>query len=112
MATAIVSLAMHFESFPALPELFLWLNVIFYVVLWGITVLRMAWFTSALIADLIHHARGVTFLTVVAGTAVLGVQFAILTPFTAVAAALWVFAVFALDYFDLHVFCLCYRGRA
>jgi tellurite resistance protein TehA-like permease len=93
MATGIVSLAMHFENFPGLPEVFLWLNVIFYVVLWSITVLRIAWFASALIADLIHHARGVTFLTSVAGTAVLGVQFAILTPFTAVAAALWVFAV-------------------
>jgi hypothetical protein len=32
-------------------------------------------------------------LTAVAGTAVLGVQFAILTPFMTVAASLWVFAV-------------------
>ena len=93
MATGIVSLAMHFEGFPGLPEVLLWLNVIFYVVLWGITVLRIAWFRSALIADLTHHARGVTFLTTVAGTGVLGVQFAILTPFMAVAAGLWVFAV-------------------
>src|SRR4029077_5952913 len=96
MATGIVSLAMHFEGFPALPEVLLWLNVIFYVVLWGITVLRIAWFRSALIADLIHHARGVTFLTAVAGTGVLGVQFAILTRYTAVAAGLWGFAVFLL----------------
>jgi tellurite resistance protein TehA-like permease len=93
MATGIVSLAMHFEGFPGLPETFLWLNVIFYVVLWGITAFRIAWFRSALIADLIHHARGVTFLTAVAGTAVLGVQFATLTPLMAVAASLWVFAV-------------------
>ena len=93
MATGIVSLAMHFEGFPGLPEMLLWLNVIFYVVLWGITVLRIALFRSALIADLTHHARGVTFLTMVAGTAVLGVQFAILTPFITVAAGLFVFAV-------------------
>jgi tellurite resistance protein TehA-like permease len=93
MATGIVSLAMHFEGFPGLPEALLWLNVIFYVVLWGITGLRIIWFRSALIADLIHHARGVTFLTTVAGTGVLGVQFAILTPFVAVAAGLWLFAV-------------------
>jgi tellurite resistance protein TehA-like permease len=93
MATGIVSLAMHFEDFPLLPDVLLWLNVIFYVVLWGITILRIAWFRSALIGDLIHHARGVTFLTTVAGTAVLGVQFAVLTPFIAVAAGLWVFAV-------------------
>jgi tellurite resistance protein TehA-like permease len=93
MATGIVSLAMHFEGFRGFPEVLLWLNVIFYVVLWGVTVLRIAWFRSALIADLTHHARGVTFLTTVAGTGVLGVQFAILTPFLAVAAGLWVFAV-------------------
>jgi tellurite resistance protein TehA-like permease len=93
MATGIVSLAMHFEGIPGVPELLLWLNVIFYVVLWGITVLRILWFRSALIADLIHHARGVTFLTAVAGTGVLGVQFAILTPFIIFAAGLWVFAV-------------------
>jgi tellurite resistance protein TehA-like permease len=37
MATGIVSLAMHFEGLPGLPELLLWLNVIFYVVLWSIT---------------------------------------------------------------------------
>jgi tellurite resistance protein TehA-like permease len=93
MATGIVSLAMHFEGFPGLPEVLLWLNVIFYFVLWGITVLRIALFRSVLIADLTHHARGVTFLTIVAGTSVLGVQFAILTPFMAVALGLWVLAI-------------------
>ena len=93
MATGIVSLAMHFEGFPALPELLLWLNAFFYVVLWSITLLRIALFRAALIADLTHHARGVTFLTIVAGTDVLGVQFAILTPYMAVALGLWVFAI-------------------
>jgi tellurite resistance protein TehA-like permease len=38
-------------------------------------------------------ARGVTFLTVVAGTNVLGVQFVNLTPFISIAAGLWIFAV-------------------
>src|SRR6516164_5423803 len=93
MATGIVSLAMHFEGFPGFPEVLLWLNVIFYVVLWVITIVRIALFRSALIADLTHHARGVTFLTAVAGTGVLSAEFAILTPFIAVAVGLWVFAV-------------------
>ncbi len=93
MATGIVSLAMHFQSFPGLPELLLWLNVISYVAVWGITIVRLVRFRSALIADLTHHARGVTFLTTVAGTNVLGVQFAVLTPFIAVASGLWVFGV-------------------
>jgi tellurite resistance protein TehA-like permease len=93
MATGIVSLAAHFESFPVLPDMLLWLNVMFYVVLWGITILRIVFFRSALIADLTHHARGVTFLTLVAGTDVLGVQFANLTPFMSIAAGLWILAV-------------------
>jgi tellurite resistance protein TehA-like permease len=93
MATGIVSLAMHFEGFPALPDVLLWLNLIFYIVLGSITLLRILWFRSELTADLTHHPRGVTFLTMVAGTAVLGVQFAILTPFITVAAVLWIFAV-------------------
>jgi hypothetical protein len=46
---------------------------------------------------------GVTFLTIVAGTAVLGVQFAILAPFMAVAASLW-YLQFALDRSKLYVF--------
>ena len=93
MATGIVSLAAHVEGFPVLPEVLLGLNVVFYVVLWGITVLRIIFFRSALVADLTHHARGVTFLTVVAGTNVLGVQFVNLTPFISIAAGLWIFAV-------------------
>ena len=93
MATGIVSLAMYFQGFPVLPEVLLWLNVIFYVVLWGITGLRILRYRFVLIADLTHHARGVTFLTTVAGSAVLGVQIAILTPYITVAAGLWVFSV-------------------
>jgi tellurite resistance protein TehA-like permease len=93
MATGIVSLAMHFEGFPSVPEILLALNVIFYVVLWGITLLRIARFRLVLVADLTHHARGVTFLTTVAGTAVLGVQFAILTPYLEIATGLWLLAV-------------------
>lgn len=48
MATGIVSLAIHFQGFPVLPEVLLWLNVIFYVVLWGITGLRILRYRSVL----------------------------------------------------------------
>ena len=78
MATGIVSIAAHLEGFPRLAGVLLWLNVIFCVALWGITLLRIAWFRAALVADLIHHARGVTLLTAVAATSVLGIQVAML----------------------------------
>ena len=57
MATGIVSLAMHFEGFSGFPELLLWLNVVFYIVLWIMTVLRIAFFRSVFIDDLTHHGE-------------------------------------------------------
>jgi tellurite resistance protein TehA-like permease len=47
-------------------------------------------YRSNILSDLTHHQRSVLFLTAVAGTCVLGNQFAIMTPFLALAAALWI----------------------
>src|SRR4029077_5259024 len=57
-------------------------------------------------------SRGVTFLTAVAGTAVLGVQFAILYAIHDSCGEPVGICSFALDHSNLHVFCLSYRGRA
>ena len=55
----------------------------------GLTLLRLVYYRAQLIDDLTHHARGVTFLTTVAGTCILGNQFAVLTPLMPVAVGLW-----------------------
>ena len=89
MATGIVSLAGHFLGHEYLAQALLWLNVFAYVVLWTITAIRFVRYRPQLIYDLTHHARGVTFLTKVAATCVLGTQFAVLTPFMRVAIELW-----------------------
>lgn len=91
MATGIVSLAAHFEGMDRIAVALFWLNVVAYAVLWVITALRLIWFRREFFGDLTDHARGVTFLTTVAGTCVLGSQFAILTPWMPVATALWFF---------------------
>ena len=57
--------------------------------LWVLTLLRLVYYRAQLIDDLTHHARGVTFLTTVAGTCILGNQFAVLTPLMPVAVGLW-----------------------
>ncbi|HEY1232666.1 MAG TPA: tellurite resistance/C4-dicarboxylate transporter family protein [Candidatus Binatia bacterium] len=93
MATGIVSLAAHFLGHEDLAQALLWLNVVAYAVLWAITVIRFVCYRAQLIYDLTHHARGVTFLTKVAGTCVLGTQFAVLTQFMAVAIGLWFFGI-------------------
>lgn len=89
MATGIVSIAAHLLGFEALALLMLWLNVVAYGVLWLITLARLLLYPQRVLDDLTHHARGVTFLTQVAGTCVLGSQFALLTPYARVAQILW-----------------------
>ena len=89
MATGIVSLAAHFFGHEYLAQALFLLNVGAYAVLWAITAVRFLRYRAQLIYDLTHHARGVTFLTKVAATCVLGTQFAVLTPFMSVAIGLW-----------------------
>jgi tellurite resistance protein TehA-like permease len=89
MATGIVSLASHFMGMEPIAQVLLWINVVAYVVLWILTVARLAMYRQQLVNDLTGHARGVTFLTMVAGTCVLGSQFAILTPLMIAAEFLW-----------------------
>lgn len=90
MATGIVSLAAHFEEMPGIARLLFGLNCVAYVTLWALTLLRLVLFPRRLLGDLTDYARGVAFNTMVAGTCVLGTQFAILSTWTRVAQGLWV----------------------
>ncbi len=89
MATGIVSLAAHFRGLEAVAVALFGVNVAAYAVLWGITLLRLLRYPKDVAFDLTHHPRGVTFLTKVAATCILGTQFAVLTPYTGAAATLW-----------------------
>ena len=91
MATGIVSIAVHFQGRALLALGLFWFNVVAYVVLWAIMLLRLAWFPRPFLNDLTHHSRGAAFLTKAAGTCVLGAQFALLTPWRHVAEGLWFF---------------------
>ncbi len=90
MATGIVSIAAYFLGMAPLAYLLLWINCVAYVSLWALTVARLVRYRARLVDDLTHHARSVLFLTIVAGTCVLGNQFAIMTSLMPVAAALWI----------------------
>ena len=89
MATGIVSIAAHFEGLESISQILLWINVFFAAALWMLTLARLALYRDLLVADLTSHARSVLFLTMVAGTCVLGSQFAILTPWIGIARILW-----------------------
>src|SRR3546814_13372079 len=94
MATGIVSVAAHLLEVPWVPVALFALNLGAYLLLWAITLARLLGFPAALLHDLARHAVAPRFLTTVAATSVLGVQFALLTsPLDVVALGLWGFAV-------------------
>ena len=90
MATGIVSTAAYLIGLEFIAQLMLWLNCAIYCVLWILSIARFVMYRSRVMDDLTNHARGVLFLTLVAGTCILGSQVAIMTPWKPVASALWI----------------------
>ncbi|ACN13185.1 predicted C4-dicarboxylate transporter/malic acid transport protein [Desulforapulum autotrophicum HRM2] len=78
MATGIVSIASHLLGVRFIDHVLLWLNVIFYTVLWGLTLARLFVYPKKILADLANHLVGVGFFTLVAATCVLGSQIILL----------------------------------
>jgi tellurite resistance protein TehA-like permease len=90
MATGIVSIASHLLGLTLVGRILFWLNILFYAVLWVLTILRCLRFPQRVQADLLHHGRSVGFFTMVAGTCVLGSQFLIIGKLWTIAWALWI----------------------
>lgn len=79
MSTGIVSIAAHLLKFTEIGLLLLYFNVIAYVILWILLVLRLLFYFRFFLEDLSNHARSAGYLTIVAGTNVLGSQFIIIS---------------------------------
>jgi tellurite resistance protein TehA-like permease len=90
MATGIVSIACHLLKMDFFAFPLFYLNQFFYVVLWCLTVARTLRHSSRLLSDLSNHKLGTGFLTIVAGTNVLGSQFVILQSNQTTALILWI----------------------
>ncbi|NLU93357.1 tellurite resistance/C4-dicarboxylate transporter family protein [Chitinophaga sp. Ak27] len=90
MATGIVSIGMFLWGYRLPAEIFLGLNIFFYALLWGILIVRVIRYPLVVWNDLHHSARGVTFLTLVAGNNVLGSQVALITGRMDIALVLWI----------------------
>ena len=89
MATGIISIAAALLGFGRMASLLLGVNSAGFLALWILTFLRLIYFPSDVIADLRDHRRGPAFLTVVAGTNVLGDQISLLTSYQKIAVTLW-----------------------
>lgn len=77
MATGIVSIACYLMQIPFIGEVLFYLNIFFYSVLWILLLGRLLFYYSNFSKDFTDHARGPGFLTLIAGTNVLGSQFVI-----------------------------------
>jgi tellurite resistance protein TehA-like permease len=67
--------------------------VVFYCVLWVLTLLRFVRFRKRFLADLMDHGQSVGYFTLVAATCVLGNQFVVVLPRPQFAIALWIFGI-------------------
>ncbi len=93
MATGIVSIACQLLGLPLFAVALLCANLIFYVVLWILTVVRVVRFPARVAADVSHHGRSVGFFTTVAATCVVGSQVLVIGDAWRAAAALWMFGI-------------------
>lgn len=93
MATGIASLACFMLGRPGIAQGLLYLNVLFYGVLWALTILRVARYPRQFFGDIIDHLRGPGFFTTVAASSILGSQYVVEAGNYRVGAALWLVAV-------------------
>ncbi|HET6831177.1 MAG TPA: tellurite resistance/C4-dicarboxylate transporter family protein [Solirubrobacterales bacterium] len=97
MATGIVAVGAHLLDVEPVAVALFAFNVVAYLVLWALTIVRVARHRKALVRDLTDHRVTFGFFTIVAGTCVLGTEailiaehFTIATVLLAIAAVLWV----------------------
>lgn len=74
MATGVVSMACEFLGLRWIALPLIGISWIAYLVLWGLTLIRLFWFPRRIALDLSTHYRAPGFFTLVAGTCVLGTQ--------------------------------------
>jgi tellurite resistance protein TehA-like permease len=89
MATGINSIAAFQLNLKPVAWVLLAINLIAYFNLWLLLLIRLVRFFPRVKADIMDHARGPGFFTVVAGTCVLGSQLIIVVGQYSAAAALW-----------------------
>src|SRR5262245_3454946 len=90
MATGIVSLAAHFLGYDIFAAALFWLNHVLFIVLVLFTLARVMLVPGRVLREAADHQTGPTFLTIVAGTCVFGIQHVVQGPVQAmVATVLW-----------------------
>ncbi len=93
MATGIISIACFLLQMTTIARVLLIVNVIAYVVLWLLLLVRLLFFFHRIEADINDHVKGPGFFTVVAGTCVLGSELLIVGDRYRPAIVLWLIGI-------------------
>src|SRR5437773_261042 len=89
MATGIISIASFLLEMKTLAWTLFFLNIVAYVILWLLLLLRLTLFFPRVKMDITDHVRGPGFFTVVAGTCILGSQLVIVAERDKLAGGFW-----------------------
>lgn len=94
MATGATSIALHLLEYHRVSLALLVANCAAYGCLWLLTLIRILWYPASLVEDMMSHARGPGFFTLIAATCILGSQFQLLLEWNSVAKSFWWLGVF------------------
>src|SRR5690625_345769 len=89
MTSGALSIGTYLLEMVFISKILLYINVVAYVVLWFLTIIRLFNFFPNLVSDLTSHEKGPGFFTLVAGTCVFGSQIITVTGNVPIAIALW-----------------------
>lgn len=93
MATGIISIGAFLMDMQWIAMVLFFLNNIFFIILWILTILRLIWYFTFFKSDLTNHIAGTGFFTSVAGTCVLGIQYIVMFEYLTIAMSLLVFGI-------------------
>jgi tellurite resistance protein TehA-like permease len=104
MATGIVSIAAVLLEMETVGFALCWLNLLFFIVLWLLTLGRWVWHRRRLLHDLTDHNRAPGFFTTVAAACILGSQWLMILNASRAALLLWLFAILLWVLFTYTIF--------
>lgn len=104
MATSIVAIACQLENFDRIAELLTMLNAAMFVVLVSLMLTRLVLFPREVKADIMNHVRAPGFLTMAAGSALLGCEFILIVHWYTMALILWIVSVIAWVFLTYTIF--------
>lgn len=90
MATGIISIAANLLQMKWIAFALFYITIGAYLLLWMLTLGRLIFFPKRMVSDLVTHATGPGYFTLVAGTCVLGSGFVNLLHNYSIAIALWI----------------------